>query len=665
MKRLLAVLGMLSAIAGAQSRVAGKQIAVEFDSQMHSRVVAFGDVTLGAFSPSETVIAGGKSVGDFAQTAVHEQDVKDALGNGHKLVVDGKSGDLVKTVSVSVYDDFPTAAVFEVSYRNSGSSPVTISNWTNNHYVVDGAALWSFNPGTYERRPAWVQPLKAGFHQKNYLGMNATDYGGGTPFVDIWSRRAGIAVGDLELTGKEVSLPVARTDAQHASLGIEFAKPQTVAPGGSLTTFKTFAIVHHGDFFAAQVTYREMMQRLGQPQSARAADEGFRPMWCAWGYGRHFKVEQIEKTIPEAKKIGFEWVTVDDGWQVKYGDLTLDPTKFPHGDADMKALVDDIHKQGLKAQLWWSPMSAAPDSKLLKDDPDLLLKNKDGSPEKISWWNTLYLCPAYAPVVEVQRKFVDKIIGEWGFDGLKLDGQFMNAVPACYNPAHHHAKPQDSIEQLPQLFKAIYDEAQKLKPGALVEFCPCGTSYSFYTMPYYNMSVASDPTSSWQVRTKGKALKALLGSGVPYFGDHVELSDNATDFASTVGVGGVVGSQFTLPAVASRATQFDLTPARRRIFEKWVALYKEKMLSEGQYEGMLYDIGFDRPEAHAIKKGDSMYYAFFAPRFDGTVELRGLQDRDYKVTDYENNKVLGTVHGPTAKVRANFEKHLMLEADPQ
>ena len=102
----------------------------------------------------------------------------------------------------------------------------------------------------------------------------------------------------------------------------------------------------------------------------------------------------------------------------------------------------------------------------------LVLRNKDGSPQKISWWNSLYLCPADTDVVAVQRKFVDKIIGEWGFDGLKLDGQYMNAVPACYNPAHHHAKPEDSIEQLPQLFKAIYDEAQKLKPGALVEFCP-------------------------------------------------------------------------------------------------------------------------------------------------------------------------------------------------
>jgi alpha-galactosidase len=663
-KRLFIVVAALASFAAAQARLDGKEIAVEFDSQLHSRILAFG-TALGPFSPSESIVVGDKTISDFALVTQHTEQVQTELGSGRRLTLEGRSQDLVKIVAVTTYDDFPNAAIFEVVYKNAGASPIEISKWTNNHYELTGASFWSFEPGTYERRPAWTVPLKVGFHQKNFLGMNGSDYGGGTPFADIWTRNAGVAVGDLELTGKEVSLPIAEPKAGHASLAIELEKPHTIAPGATFATFRTFAIVHHRDFFSALLTYRNLMQRLGQPLSSRAAAGGFRPIWCAWGYGRHFTVSQIEKTIPEAKRIGFEWVTIDDGWQTKYGDLTLDPKKFPRGDADMKALVDEIHRQGLKAQLWWSPMSAAPDSALLKENPDLVLKNKDGSPQKISWWNTLYLCPAFPPVLDVQRKFVDKIIGEWGFDGLKLDGQFMNGVPACYNPAHHHAKPEDSIEQLPQLFKAIYDEAQHLKPGALVEFCPCGTSYSFFTMPYYNMSVASDPSSSWQVRTKGKALKALLGDGVPYFGDHVELSDRQSDFASTVGVGGVVGSQFTLPAVASRATEYDLTPARRHVFEKWVGLYKEKMLSEGQYEGQLYDIGFDRPEAHAIRKGDAMFYAFFAPTFTGKVELRGLQDRAYTITDYEHNKVLGTVHGPTAHIETTFDQHLMLEADPQ
>jgi alpha-galactosidase len=664
-RSLLAAVTLVASCALAQTRIDGKEITLEFDANLHSRVIAYGQEPLGPMSPSETVVVAGKLLTDFPLISHSLKDVDDELGTGKQLVVKGQIKNLEKTVAVTVHDGFPNAAIFEVTYTNLGTKPILISKWTNNHYSISASPLWSFQPGTYERRPAWVVPLRAGFFQKNYLGMNASDYGGGTPIADVWSRQVGIAVGDLEMVPKQVSLPVAMPHQKHATLAIEFAKTQTIPPGATIRSFRTFAIVHRRDFYNALITYRKLMESLGEPRSEPTPSSGRQPIWCAWGYGRRFKIEQIKKTIPEAKRLGFEWVTVDDGWQSRYGDLTLDSTKFPHGDADMKALVDQIHQQGLKAQLWWSPMSAAPDSELLKRNPELVLRTEDGSPRKISWWNSFYLCPADPDVVEAQRQFVRKIIGEWGFDGLKLDGQYMNAVPACYNRAHHHKRPEDSIEQVPQLFHAIYEEAQKLKPGALVEFCPCGTSYSFYTMPYYNMSVASDPTSSWQVRTKGKALKALLGDGVPYFGDHVELSDGATDFASTIGVGGVVGSQFTLPAVASRPTQFDLTPERRRIFEKWVALYKKKMLSEGTYQGSLYDIGFDRPEAHAISRGGSMFYAFFAPQFAGTVELRGLDDRPYKILDYENNKVLGTVHGPTAHLSTRFVKHLMLQADPE
>jgi len=56
------------------------------------------------------------------------------------------------------------------------------------------------------------------------------------------------------------------------------------------------------------------------------------------------------------------------------------------------------------------------------------------------------------------------------------------------------------------------------------------TGYSFFTLPYLNMTVASDPESSWQVRLKGKTLKALTGDRVAYFGDHVEMSEGGYHF---------------------------------------------------------------------------------------------------------------------------------------
>ena len=646
---------------------------ITFDHNLHSQVVAlFGPnpAPLTSLAASEIVAGSGRTWNDFALMSSHREQVSDAFGTGERLSLTGKSGDLRKSISVTIYPDFPSIAVFDVAYSNEGATPLTIRGWTNNQYLLTTLAtsktpeFWSYQSGSYEKRPNWVLPLRPGFRQENYLGMNASDYGGGTPIVDVWRKDVGLAVGDVEPGPRLISLPVSIPDARHASVAVRSNKERTLDPGESFHTLRTFVSVHQGDYFRTLTEYRRLMVRQGF-QMASAPDSAFGPIWCAWGYGRSVQLKQVYDTLPTVKKMGFAWVTLDDGWQNNYGDWEVDPKKFPHGDADMKALVDRIHAEGFKAQLWWSPLSAVPNSQLLKEHPDFLLLNQDGSKRKISWWNSFYMCPADRAVVEYHKALVRKILGEWGFDGLKLDGQHMNAVPPCYNPAHHHKSPEDSVEALPDFFREIYETARSVKPDALVEFCPCGTAYSFFTMPHFNMSVASDPESSFQIRSKGKTLKALMGDNIPYFGDHVELSDGALDFASTVGVGGVVGTQFVLPNLVKKRSTSDLTPEREKVFEKWLQIYKEKMLSRGEYLGDLYDIGFDRPEAHAIRKGGEMYYAFFARHWSGSIELRGLQDRAYHIVDYVNGKDFGSVHGPNATISTEFEKHLLIEAQPE
>ena len=654
-------------------RIQGDNIRIEFDNHLRSRVVACFDkkeAVLGPFTSSETVTTADKLWTGFLLTSQKHERTKDTFGGGERLTVEGKSGTLTKRVSVTVYDDFPAMAFFDVQYTNTGTSEIAIKSWTNNAYTMnaprgaDAPAFWSYQSGSYEKRPNWVLPLYTNFRQENYQGMNASDYGGGTPIIDVWRRDVGMAVGHVEPRPKLVSLPVSMPDAANAKIAVRFAKAISLSPGESFHTFRTFVDVHHGDYFRALADYRRFMMKQGF-QMTTPPNNAFGAIWCAWGYGRSVQPKQVYDSLPTAKRLGFVWVTLDDGWQNNVGDWALDPKKFPHGDADMKALVDRIHQEGFKAQLWWSPLSAVPDSQLLRDHPDYELLNRDGSRRKISWWNSYYLCPAEQRVVEYHKALVRKILVDWGFDGLKLDGQHMNGVPACYNPAHHHAHPEDSVEGLPDFFRAIYEAAQSVKPGALVEFCPCGTTFSFFTMPHFNMSVASDPSSSFQVRSKAKTLKALMGDNIPFFGDHVELSDGGNDFASTVGVGGVVGTQFVLPSLVTKHGKSDLTSAREKEFEKWLRIYRDKMLPKGQYLGQLYDIGFDAPETHAIRKDKTMYYAFFAKQWKGSVELRGLEDRNYSVVDYVTGKSLGMVSGHNAHLPIEFSGNLLVEVQPQ
>ncbi len=203
-------------------RIQGGMIRIEFDNHMRSRVVACFDkreTVLGPFTASETVTTADRLWTGFLLTSQRHERTKDRFGEGERLTVEGKSGTLKKTVSVTVYDDFPAMAFFDVQYTNTGTSRLAIKSWTNNAYTmsaqsgVGAPAFWSYQSGSYEKRPNWVLPLYPNFQQENYQGMNASDYGGGTPIVDVWRRDVGMAVGHVEPRPKLVSLPVSMPDA--------------------------------------------------------------------------------------------------------------------------------------------------------------------------------------------------------------------------------------------------------------------------------------------------------------------------------------------------------------------------------------------------------------------------------------------------------------------
>lgn len=652
------------------------RLKVEFNSLLHSRVsanFAGTSVVEARFSRSEYAVVDGDSITDFALSGSTSKDIVDLLGQGARYTLTGESKDrLEKQVRVTTYEDFPDMLAFQVTYRNNSSTPKTLSRWVNNaHSIRAGGgdpAFWSYQGASYADRRDWVLPLKPGYSQDNYFGMNADDYGSGTPVSDVWRRDVGLAVGHLETVPKLVSIPVRYPDAApdtapDAEVSVEYEYDFTLAPGASVSTLETFLYVHEGDYYAALKNYRKVMARKGL-SIAKAPDAAYEPIWCSWGYARNFSVDEVRRTLPKAKALGLEWAVLDDGWQTSEGDWYLDPKKFPNGTRDMQALVRDIRAAGLKAKLWWTPLAVDPGTDLIEEHEDMLLLDKDGKPQKISWWDSYYLCPAYEKTVEYSKGLVHRFLEEYGFQGLKIDGQHLNGVPRCYNPKHHHQRPEESVEKLQDFWRELYQTAQSIDKEAVVEICPCGTSYAFFNLPYVNQSVASDPLSSWQVRLKGKTLKALAGESAAYYGDQVELSDDQSDFASSLGIGAVLGTKFTLPSDNPAAQEFILTSAKEKVWSKWIRLYKEKMLPKGEYLGELYDIGFDKPETHAIRKDGAMYYAFYAADFRGQVELRGLDARSYRLVDYVTGRKLGVVDGPSATLEADFHDYLLVEARP-
>ncbi|MGB5895670.1 MAG: glycoside hydrolase family 36 protein [Ignavibacteriaceae bacterium] len=656
-------------------KVDGDQISIEFNDQLYSRVLSkINDQTiiLSDFRPSEFVEVDGKIIKDFILDSYSNSLIEDEVGKGKQYKIIASSKLLKKIVLITSYNEFPTMLFMRVMYENVSRSDINVDSWTNNNYAIkamhmvgDTMAFWSYLPGSYGWAHNWIQPIKKGFVLENYMGMNHIDYGGGTPVVDVWRRDVGLAVGHVELVPKLVSLPVSMQTDNEASIAVTYKSSKILHPKETLSTFKTFVSVHQGDHFQTLSEYNRFMVDQGI-EFKEAPETAYETIWCSWGYEKGFTLKQIYETFPKVKELGIDWVVLDYGWDTGVGDELLNKDIFPNGDAGMKVFVDSVHTLGAKAKLWWMPISVEPGTDLYKESPQNVLLDKNNNPVNIEFFKSYFMCPAYEEVIKRTRNFVIRALKDWGYDGFKIDGNHLNSVPPCYNTEHHHAYPEESVEALPGFFKMIYETALSIKADAVIEICPCGTNYSFYNLPYMNQTVASDPQSSWQIRLKGKTIKALSGSKVAYYGDHVELSDGKSDFASTVGIGGVVGTKFIWPEAAHMNVEtgnIGLTPQKEKEWKKWIGIYNDKMLPKGNYLGGLYDIGYDRPEAHVIQKGDTLYYAFYAKEFDGNLELRGLDNnKNYKLKDYVNDIDMGVISSSENKVKASFEQFKLIEA---
>lgn len=561
--------------------------------------------------------------------------------------------------------EYPGLKVMETYYVNEGK-PVTVLGYRMQQRTipVTDTILWSLQPSSTNARMDWVLPMKEGFYKENYLGMNNSDYGGGIPVLDIWNRDGGQAIGLFEPELRTISMPVEWKQFDNKvsiALTYMFPEPVTLNTGDTLRTYRSFYYEHKGDFYNTLQMFSTYMQDKMGIQLPKSEPESFEPVWCAWGYERTFTMDEVIGTLDKVAELGFQWVDVDDGYQIAEGDWETNP-RFPGGDEDMRRLADEIHQRGMKAKLWWAPLAADPGTQCLKNHPEMMLKTDEWAPEYITWWDSYYLSPVNPATKAYTQDLVDRFLRVWNFDGLKIDGQHLNCCLPDYNDASELDDPRQSYEQLPSFFEAIYDTARALKPNAVIQICPCGCAVNYYLLPTFNQAVASDPTSSKQIRMKRKAYAAMAPE-LAFYGDHIELSDDGNDFATQIGIGAVIGTKFTYPKDNPNASEsFLLTEEKEALIKKWMKIWKENNLARGEYMN-LYTWGYDYPEGHVIRQNDALYYAFYAETFDGEIELRGLEkDARYTAVEYANEDgKTYEVDGNNPILKVNFDKNILLK----
>jgi alpha-galactosidase len=635
---------------------------------------------------------------DFQQAQVHDAIGK--MGAGKRVEIParplGPSGlELQRVVALEVYDNFPNILLSTVEYKNTGASDVVIQKSVNqrrrlNARLADPKAkpwdMWSFHGASYDWGKDDVVKLTPTFSQPNVMGEMVKDgYGGGIPVVAFWTRQVGEAVGHVETIPISSAIPVKVSADGHVDAEVDYSANITLKPGETYSTPRSFVSIFAGDYYEPLRIWSSVLQKEGW-ELTKPSSEAYNVSWCGWGYEADVTPAQMLGTIPKLKEMGIKWVTLDDRWFDTYGDWNPRKDTFP-GDSINK-MVDGFHKEGMLAQIWWLPLAVEDGegkyeshkysvSKIAQEHPEWLIQDKNGKHARMTR-GLAVLCPAVPEVQAYYKHLTEKFIRDWGFDGNKLDNIY--SVPQCFNPAHHHKSPQDSVNAMADVYKVIFQTTREIKPQSVTQSCPCGTPPSLAWLPFMDQAVTADPVGAVQVRRRIKMYKALLGPESAVYGDHVELSamtrigndwrEHGDDFASTIGAGGVVGTKFVWPDPGPKFKDVNLTATKEELWKKWIGLYNEKMLSKGEFRD-LYVTGFDTPEAYAIAKDGKMYYAFFASSdtpWKGEVELRGLKPGKYRVSDYTEDKDLGTVEATAdgvAKLPAEFHEHLLLEVSLQ
>jgi alpha-galactosidase len=587
-----------------------------------------------------------------------------------RAVAQDPSHALAVTLALDFPIRYPDLVVITSVVKNLTQQPLTIEEFNQGSLALSpGSApkvgedvlFWSLQGGGYKWGGDYILPLHAGFTQDNYCGPKGQGNGGGFPFVDLWRPEMGVAVALLEPQPPLAWVPVNVTAQGQAQVRVTSRPSVAIPSGATYTAPPVMVAVHERDFYDPVVRYRQLMGDLGVATVNHFEPGDYAAAWCTWGYQRTFTVPDILQKMPQMKVKGIKEVILDDGWFNCFGDWEPTAGKFPRGELDMKALIDRAHAQGLTFRLWWSPGSADPGSTIEKQHPDWFILDNHGQREKASW-NAYYLCPAYPPVREFTRALVQRFVKRWGVDSFKLDGTDLNHAPLCYNPAHHHPRPEESFQQWPELFQQIRETAMAIRPDFRIELCPCGITPSYQLGTAFEQPVTSDPFDT-QVTSRVKFLKAWFGPRAPVLEEYVGLfgqkEPNGTPYTLRVEV---------YPrAIGTGAVVSTFSPVLNKSHAAWTAIYNQRRLAEGEYLN-LYDVGWDNPEGHVIRKGQSLYYAFFTrvpgEEFNGKVALRGLSSQRFRVVDYVRNRVLGEVTRPEANLAVSFSDSLLLLVEP-
>jgi alpha-galactosidase len=366
----------------------------------------------------------------------------------------------------------------------------------------------------------------------------------------------------------------------------------------------------------------------GMPAYAPAAvPEAARlPVYSTWySYHQGVDADALLREMAAGRKLGFESIIVDDGWQ------TLDSARgyaftgdwLPERMPDMKGFVDATHALGAKVLLWY----AVP---FMGRNAQAAARFKDKSLRFEERLGAYVLDPRFPEVREYLIDTYRRAIREWGIDGFKLD--FIERFVADEQTVLEATQGRDFAsvnEAADRLMTDVLAELRKVKPDVMIEF------RQPYIGPlirkYGNMLRASDcPNSYVANRVKITDLR-LLSGGTAVHADMIMWHPGEPVEIAALQLLNVL---FSVPQVSVRLQE--IRPEHRAMLDFYTGFWRRhrELLLDGEFEA-LSPLG-NYPTLRA-RRGDRQVVGVYA---DGIVRLDGQAAEAIDVVNAKNSRAV-------------------------
>ena len=215
--------------------------------------------------------------------------------------------------------------------------------------------------------------------------------------------------------------------------------------------------------------------------------------WCSWYYYYEDISEQIIrdnfKQIREKKEIlPLNLVQIDDGFEAQVGDWLESNRRFPNGVAGLAA---EINTAGFTPGLWLAPFIVHPDSRLVNEHPDWLLRKPNGKLARPGFvWNSLgaALDLTVPAALEYACSVLDAAAHDWGFPYLKLDFLYAAALRGVYH---------DRTRTRAQVLRGGM-EALRRTVGEETVLLGCGAPLGSMLGLVQTMRIGADVSGTWK-----------------------------------------------------------------------------------------------------------------------------------------------------------------------